>query len=217
MLTLLAWLTLAVTLPAPPDTLVVCPAEFRGALAPWEAYRRQQGHEIAVIDPPASAAELRFTIRRVAALGRLKYVLLVGDVPTGGDPAAARRLTIPTNYLRATVNTRWGSEPQIASDEPYADIDNDQIPDLAVGRIPADSADELAAVVRKILRYEQQSDGPADDTWQRRLHVVAGVGGFGLLADSFIEAAGASVFQQSVPAGYAVLPTMANPASPSCP
>ncbi len=217
MLTLLAWLTFAVTLPAPPDTLVVCPTEFRAALRPWEAFRRAQGHEIAVIDAPASAADLRSTIRSVAALGKLKHVLLIGDVPTGREPAAVRRLTIPTNYLKATVNTRWGSEPHIASDTPYADLDGDQIPDLAVGRIPADSAAELAAVVRKILRYEQQTDDAADATWQRRLHVVAGVGGFGLLADSLIEAAGTHVFQQTVPAGYDVHPTMANPASPTCP
>src|SRR5262245_36807815 len=98
MLPFFAWLTLSVTLSTPPHTLVVCPAEFRGALGPWEAYRQQQGHEIAVIAPPASAAELRSTIRRVASLGKLKYVVLVGDVPMDRDSASARRLTIPTNY-----------------------------------------------------------------------------------------------------------------------
>lgn len=217
MLFLLAWLTLAVTPPAAPDTLVVCPVEFRGALAPWETFRRQQGHEIAVINPPSSAAELRSIVRQVATQGSLRYVMLVGDVPTGHDTAAARRLTVPTNYLRAVVNSRWGSEPKIASDVPYVDLNEDLLPDVAIGRIPADSPDELSAVVRKIFRYELQADGPADAIWQRRLHVVAGVGGFGLIADSLIEAAGTSVFKQTVPAGYTVLPTMANPASPSCP
>ena len=101
--------------------------------------------------------------------------------PPAAIRSRRRRLTVPTNYLKATINTRWGSEPHIASDAPYADVDGDQIPDLAVGRIPADSADELAAVVRKILRYEQQADSGRRFAWQRRLHVVAGVGGFGLV------------------------------------
>src|SRR5262245_15843999 len=123
--TLLAWLALVVAQPAAPDTLVVCPTEFREALAPWKEYREKQGHQIAVIGPPASASELRSTIRRLAAPGTLKYLVLIGDVPTGNDTAAARRLTIPTNYVRAIVNTRWGSEPQIASDAPYADVNDD--------------------------------------------------------------------------------------------
>lgn len=217
MLTLLAWLTLVVAQPASPDTLVVCPAEFRAALEPWEAYRRGQGHEIAIVDVPASAAELRATIHRVAESGKLKYVVLIGDVPTPREAFGVHRRTIPTNYLKATVNTLWGSEPHIASDAPYADLDGDEIPDLAVGRIPADSSDELAAVVRKVLRYEQHADDASDSAWRRRLHVVAGIGGFGLLADSLIEGAGTQVFRETVPAGYDVLPTMANPASPNCP
>lgn len=216
MTALLAWLALAATQPAAPDTLVVCPVEFRDALAPWEAFRRAEGHEIALIAPPRTAAELRSTIRRVAEVGSLKYVLLVGDVPAARESAELRRLKVPTNYLPATVNTRWGSEPHIASDTPYADLDGDQVPDLAVGRIPADSADELAATVRKILRYEQQVDD-ADVAWKHRLNVVAGVGGFGVLADALIEATGTQVFTQTVPAGYEVLPTMASPTSPHCP
>ena len=216
MLVFLAWLTLAITPPAAPDTLVVCPAEFRAALEPWEAFRVAQGHEIAVIDVPTSAAELRSAIRAIAALGKLKYVVLIGDVPTGRE-SSARRLTVPTNYLKATVNTRWGSQPHIASDLPYADVDGDHVPDLAVGRIPADSPAELSSVVRKILRYEQQADASDDTAWRRRLHVVAGIGGFGLVADSLIEAAGTQVFRETVPADFDVQPTMANPASPTCP
>ena len=218
----------AAAAPVAPDVLVVCPAEFRAALAPWANYRRSQGHELLVIDPPASASELQAVVRRVAKSGRLEYLVLVGDVPDPNDkrgrpnphepfpghsPRDSGKL-VPTGYVRARVNTRWGSEPWIASDQLLADTNGDGAPDLAVGRIPADSADELAAVVRKVLRYEQIA---AYGLWQRRLHVVAGQGGFGRVADALVEAAGRQVLAQTVPAGYAIGQTWTNPASPHCP
>jgi len=206
---------LLLTTPVEPDTLVVCPTEFRPALITWEEYRRAQGHEILVVEPPVSPAHLQTTIRRVAQSGRLKYLVLIGDVPGAADGVLnAEVASIPTNYVRANVNTRWGSEPTIATDVPYADVDGDGVPDLAVGRIPADSAEELAAVVRKVIRYEQQVEcGPS----ARRLNVVTGVGGFGVMTDALIEAAGRQVIQQVVPATYEVRHMFANPTHPSCP
>jgi hypothetical protein len=172
------------------DTLVVCPAKFRAALVPWTDYRQQQGHVLKVVEPPRTAGELHATIRSAAQSGPLKYVVLVGDVAD-----------VPTDYAEAKINVRWGSEPTIATDQLYADVDADDVPDVAVGRIPADSPAELAAVVRKVLRYEQQAD---QGSWRRQLDVVAGVGGFGVVADALIEAAARNVFRQVVPANYAV-------------
>lgn len=188
--------------PAGPDTLVVCPSEFRPALADWETYRREQGHELAIVDVPASAVQLRATIHRANQVGLLKYVVLIGDEPSARDtdPRTAR-VTIPTNYVPAKVNARWGPEKEIASDTPYADLDGDGVPDLAIGRIPAHSAAELAAVVRKVIHYEQQVDhGP----WEKCLNIVSGVGGFGAVTDAIVDAAGRQVIQQTVPSQYDV-------------
>jgi hypothetical protein len=198
-LLLLIWL--AVLAPSPvPDTLVVCPAEFRPALVEWETYRRGQGHEILVVTPPTTAEQLRATIRNVGKSGALKYLLLIGDAPSV-RPARGEntKATIPTNYLPAKVNVRWGSSTTIASDIPYADIDGDQLPDLAVGRIPADTAAELVTVVHKTLRYEQQVEHGA---WERRLNIASGQGGFGAVTDAIIEAAARQVITQTVPAEY---------------
>lgn len=202
---------------AAPDVLVVCPGEFRAALAPWEAHRRGQGHELAIIEPPPSSTELHTAIRDAAASGALKFVVLIGDVPdarAGGEPTVAAASderprasqraagnAVPTRYAEARINVRWGSEPAIASDALYADVDRDALPDVAIGRIPADTADELAAVVRKILRYEREAD---DSEWRRKIDVVAGRGGFGPLADTLIEATARRVFEQTVPADYVV-------------
>ncbi len=192
-------LMLAVS-PVEPDTLVVCPAEFREALEPWLEYRRNQGHQILVVKSAASPEKLQAEVRRVAKAGGLKCLVLIGDVADGPVVELTRaNCCVPTYYVAAKVNTRWGSKSTIATDIPYADVDGDNSPDLMVGRIPADSPEELSCVVRKVIRYEQES---RDGAWQRRLDLVAGVGGFGTVANSLIEAAGRQVFLQAVPKGY---------------
>jgi hypothetical protein len=173
--------------PAGPDTLVVCPNEFRPALVQWEKFRRDQGHVVAVVGVPTSAEQLKTTIRRMNQNGALKYVVLIGDEPNAQDSRVrAMQVTVPTNYVPGEVNIRWGPEKEIASDTPYGDADGDGAPDIAVGRIPARSATELAAVVRKVIRYEQLTDhGP----WEKSLNIVSGTGGFGAVTDAMVEAA----------------------------
>ena len=188
---------------AAPDTLVVCPAEFRAALVPWESYRREQGHELSIVEPPTTASQLHAKIREAARGNDLKFVVLIGDVAA-----------VPTDYAEAKVNVHWGSEPTIATDQLYADVEmeggngGDGSPDVAVGRIPADTPEELAAVVRKVLRYEQRAD---HGSWRRQIDVVAGAGGFGPLTDALIEGAARSVFQQVVPSSYDVRQLKADP------
>lgn len=186
-----------------PDTLVVCPAEYRAALRPWVALRRQQGHALEIAGAPASAAELDLEIRAAAAEGRLRFVLLVGDAPTFArdDGRAAEPAAVPTHYEAGSVNVRWGSPPHIATDHRYADVDADGIPDLAVGRLPVDSADELANVVDKIVRYER--DAPAE-SWQRKINIVAGVGHFGPTIDCVVEAAARRLITDLLPDDYTV-------------
>jgi hypothetical protein len=196
--------------PQAPDTLVVCPGEFRAALDEWLEYRRSQGHRIAIVRPPNTAGGLQEAVRRSAKSGRLKCLVLIGDVAGPEGAVAGGDAAVPTSYLSASVNTRWGSTSTIATDAPFADIHGDGVPDLSVGRIPADSPDELRRVVRKVIRYEREV---ADGAWQRRLDVVAGVGGFGAVADALIEAVGRQVFQQTVPAGYEMRHTSAKTAS----
>jgi hypothetical protein len=204
---LIALMLLAAT-PAP-DTLVVCPREFRPALEEWLQYRGQQGYHIAVIPPAGDPARMHAAIRSVNAAGQLKCLVIIGDVPGTEDPAF-RNVVTPTNHVTAKVNTRWGSDATIATDIPYADIDGDGGPDLAIGRIPADSPNELRRVLRKVIRYETANQ---TGDWQRRLDIVAGVGGFGAVADSLIEAAGRVVFQQAVPPHYELRQTSAKTAN----
>ena len=197
------------------DTAVVCPAEFRAALQPWIEHRRAQGHRIAIISNLHSPDELRSALRRIAAGGRLRYLLLVGDAdPRLYTDDAMRRRSVPGDYTKAVVNLRFGSTDEIATDNTYADLDGDRVPDIAVGRLPCDTADELAAMVDKILAYERSADfGP----WRRSVHVVAGLGGFGAVADAALEAAAKSLLSEGIAAPYSTTMTYGSWQSPYCP
>lgn len=196
----------------PADVLVACPAAFRAALDPWIEYRRRQGHAIELLPSAATDAELRALVRVRAAAGHARYLLLVGDSPSAA--AAERPPSVPVHHLPAKVNIAWGSEPEIATDNYFADLDGDAAPDLAVGRWTVDTAEEAAAAVDKVLAYERGGDfGP----WRQRVNFIAGVGGFGPLIDGTLETWAKTLITEGVPAGYATSMTYASWRSPYCP
>lgn len=197
------------------DTAVVCPPDFRAALEPWIAYRRQQGHRLALLSDTTSAQAIRRQIRQLAQGGSLRFVLLVGDAEAGRAPQAGQLARcVPVHRAKAEVNVLWGSVPHIATDNWYADLDDDQSPDLAVGRLTADTPAELESIVKKILDYERSADfGP----WRRRLNLVAGIGGFGPMADMILESSARYFLTQDVPADYEVSMTYGSWRSPYCP
>jgi hypothetical protein len=200
---------------APVDTLVVCPAAFRPALAPWLAHRTAQGHRIALAPGNLTSDALRNEIRRQARQGGLEYVVLVGDAaPTGLAAGPVDALSVPTCLIPAKVTPRFGSESLIASDNGYADTDDDALPELAVGRLAADTPDELARIVAKILAYERNADF---GSWRRNVNLVAGLGGFGALADTAIEMAARRIIVNGVPASFTTHITYGNWRSPYCP
>ncbi len=84
------------------DTVVVCPHEFRQALAPWLAHREAQGHQVALIPNQATAAELRDEIRRIAADHAVRFLVLVGDA----DPPGSRRPGRMSTPSRRTTGRR---------------------------------------------------------------------------------------------------------------
>jgi hypothetical protein len=201
--------------PDAPDAVIVCPKSFIPALDPLLAHRFAQGHRFAHIPNTWKPEEIRAGIRKAAERGNLKYVLLVGD----SEPAMAtseyvRARCIPTHYETAKINVKFGSEPEIASDNWYADLDDDQIPDVAIGRIPADTAKQVSDVVNKILAYEKSLD---HGTWRQRINFVAGVGGFGGVIDSVIESTTRKFLTDGIPASYTTNMTYGSWRSPFCP
>lgn len=190
----------------------------------WTDYRRSQGHRVVVLDGFENADAIRGDIRQIAKDGKLRFIVLVGDadLPTKAQskqiPSNARFYSVPTHYVPAKINRRWGSEDEIATDNWYADLDDDEVPDVAIGRLSADSPGHVAAMVRKILAYEgQTAAAPAGDGWRRQINLVAGLGGFGTLVDTAIETAAKSLITDGIPAAYNTSFTHASWRSPYCP
>jgi hypothetical protein len=201
-------------IPATPDVAVVCPAAFRAAMQPWVDRRTQQGHVVNFVSNLGTAAQIRNRIRDSAKSGKLRYVLLVGDPTASGADAAKSTLCTPTFRIPSKVTHYFGAPPELDTDNPYADLDDDGVPELAIGRLTAHSEQELAAIVKKILAYEDSHDfGP----WRARINFVAGEGGYTTLVDSAAEYAVRRLISWDLPKSYRPTLTDALWYSPCCP
>lgn len=198
-----------------PDTVVVTPPHFMEALRPWVTYRTAQGHRLAFVSNMGSSEDIRAAIRQHAQPGHLKFVLLVGDAePSAMWDARVRARSVPAFMARATVNVRWRSTPELPTDNWYADLDDDGVPDVAIGRLPADSPEELSVLIAKILAYETSlRPGP----WSRRINFVAGIGGFGPLIEPVIEMATKKFLTDGIPPEYETTMTYGSWRSPFFP
>jgi hypothetical protein len=184
------------------DILVVTPKEFGPALADWRAHRVAQGHAIAVAEPGEDVAAV-VKAQQEKSGGKLRFVLIVGDVKA-----------VPCAYTMAQAINPYERDPRIATDNAYADLDEDHIPDLAVGRMPARTPDEAKALLAKVIAYETNSDFTR---WRRKIHLIAGVGGFGVMQDWAIETLTNMLLRDNVPLQYEVSLTYGNPKNPYCP
>lgn len=198
-----------------PDTVVVCPGVFRRALQPWIDYRVQQGHRLSMVSAGLAPEEIRQQIRVAAEGGGLRFVVLVGDAdPRLFHNEAVRARCVPTYYAEARVNVAWGSEPHIGTDNWYVTADDTLIPQVAIGRLSAQTPEQLARIVQKTLAYERSTDfGP----WRRQVNLVAGVGGFGMLLDTLIESTSRHFISSDIPQAYQTSITHGSWRSPFCP
>lgn len=124
------------------------------------------------VDPRAIRAFLAYAYTQWNQGGpRPRYVLLVGDGHydfTGVSSQILPNLLPP--YL-LHVDPFWGEVPV---DNRFVSIDgeDDYLPNMAIGRMPANSAADVAAMVNKVLTYESASLNPAG-LWQQRAVYVA--------------------------------------------
>jgi len=144
------------------DLVVITHADFAAALAPLVTLRSGQGWSVMVVDVQdifdeynyghASPYAIRSFLGRAAAVWRTAptHVLLVGDASFD-----------PRNYMGFGfcdfVPTKLidGVFMETASDDWFADLDGDGTAELAIGRLPVQTAAQTAAVAAKLVARER--------------------------------------------------------------
>ena len=145
------------------DYVAVGAADLLQALQPLLDYRSSEGLRVMAVPLDAVYDQFNFGIPEPQAIQHWmryaaenwqpapRFLLLVGDAtydPKGYlTPEEANRL--PT-FL---VDTVYGG--QTASDVAFVELDGDDRPDLAVGRLPARTPDQAATYAAKTLAYER--------------------------------------------------------------
>ncbi len=199
----------------PSDVVVVRPKSFEGGLVRWIDYRQSQGFRIHVVDAEANPNKIAERIRQVAkgCDGGIRGVVLAADAPSISSVSNPAQ-DIPTFYYPSEVIHKFGAETTLATDLPYADLDGDGMPDVAIGRIPAKSVQELSTYLARVIDYETSFDW---SDWRYKIDVVAGVGGFGAVADGAIEMVTRRFLTEGIPDQYSLGMAYASPTSPYCP
>ncbi len=183
--------------PSGADMIVVTVPEFRQALAPLVAERQAQGLRVAVVDvgqvydtftfgraePEAIRALAQHAVNQWPAPAP-RFLLLAGDASYDprGYTAGPERDLVPTRVVQTTFSGWTGSDVWYA----LPDDGPGSLPVLAVGRFPAQTADQLATMVAKTLDYERSQAGE----WRGRALLVADnkEPGFTAEADDFAAA-----------------------------
>lgn len=158
------------------DYLIITTAGLRDSAQTLAAYRKSKGLEVMVVDietimdtfnfsvssPKAIKSFLLYTYKNWAKAP--KYVVLAGngtydykDLIGFGDNLIPQLMTATPEGL-------------FPSDNVLVDMNGDSVPDMSIGRLPVVSADELKAVVNKIISYENSLKG----NWSRNIIMAAG-------------------------------------------
>jgi hypothetical protein len=144
------------------DLVIISHRDFVESLQSLKKLRDSQGLRVALIDVEDIYDEFSFGNKSPKALKEFlglakkrwhrppRFVLLVGDASF--DPKNYLGLGdmdyVPTKLIDTTYM-------ETASDDWFVDLNNDGLPEMAVGRLPVQTAEEAAVVVSKIVGYEK--------------------------------------------------------------
>ena len=150
------------------DYLLIAPRAFLPAAAPLVARRRDQGLAVRAVafeeiatefghgQPSAEAVRnfLAYAFHSWAQPSP-RYVLLLGDASYDPRRFVASSQPSPLPALWSKTSYLWTvSDPQLA-----AVNGEDELPDLAIGRLPATTVEQAQALVDKLVAWEESGQG----------------------------------------------------------
>jgi hypothetical protein len=198
-----------------PDYIIVAADGLAASAQRYRDFRKAGGFnvDLAMVgdivgnaaDVDTASARIRDYVKaryQARDASRPMYLLLLGDAQSTwpGD-----RTGVPAGSWQPS-----SSFATLASDNVYADMDGDDVPDLAVGRITADTDAEADLVRAKVAAYEATRE---IGVWDRRLSVFASTSGMGDLVDTVIESVVYDI-TEAIPYAYDVTMTYARQTSP---
>ena len=165
------------------DEIIIAPRQFLYALSPLINHRESQGLRVtavAVEDIYPLFNGGIFHPEAIRAFVAHAYANWPGDAPQYlflvGDGNFNFKGYNPADY--GTYTPSW-IPPYLAFDDPnqgevpldvlFGDVDGNGVPEVMVGRIPAQTTAEVTAYVNKILKYESQPTAE----WQSQALLVA--------------------------------------------
>jgi hypothetical protein len=175
----------AITAPLRIDALYIAPEAWHATLTPLLAQRERQGQRVAAIalesiydhwsDGAVDPEAIRSFVAQAAAWPTPPHsIVLVGDGSSDPHDWTARgpnNLNIIPPYL-AVVDPWLGEAScdtcyaRISSSDPRAD----PLPALAVGRLPVKRVTELAALITRLIAYDEAPEG---ERWRTTVALIA--------------------------------------------
>ena len=159
------------------DYLVITTSGLSGAAQSLAAYRKGQGFAAMVVNQEDIMDEFNYGIYSPAVIRDFlsyaynnwkkapKYVVLAGD----GSYDYKNNLGYGDSLIPPImVGTPDGLFP---SDNSLADINGDHLPEMAIGRLPVSTPQDLQGMISKIIAYEAASNG----VWGKTILMLADI------------------------------------------
>lgn len=159
------------------DMVIVGHKSLLASAGPLASLRQSQGLKVATIDVEDLYDEFNFGARSPYALKAFlanakanwttkpRFVLLLGNGTY--DPRNYLATSIPDLVPVKLVDTE---QLETASDDWFVDFDDDGIPDMAIGRLPAETVAQAERMLGRTVSYDQA----ATASWMSRALLVSG-------------------------------------------
>ncbi len=145
------------------DYLIIAPLDFKDQVKELARYRTSQGYQVKAVDINDVMDEFSYGISSPLAIKAFlkfahnnwlrppRYVLLIGN----GTYDYKNYLGNGDNVLTPLL---YGTDHGLFSaDNKLADVNDDGMPEMAIGRLPVITAEELGMLIEKIIAYESAS------------------------------------------------------------